>query len=154
VAVDPTTQGTVKLTAVDGTPICLALTREQTALAIGMESGKVEFNRVSWENGVPEFHFEDFLVRCTSAVRDIALSPTSKWAAVGSGDLELRLIEVQSRKATPLRKHDGGVHSLCFDPKVCAKPSKIVQSPFSPPVTQSLRGLHFFSRHPSVVIMT
>lgn len=103
----------------EGTPTCLALSHGQTALAIGMESGKVEYNSVTWgEGGVPEFSFEDFLVRCTSAVRDVAFSPTDKWVAVASEDLELRLVEMDGREVSSLRKHDGSVRSVCFDPKV------------------------------------
>ncbi|GAB5030478.1 wd repeat and hmg-box dna-binding protein partial [Nannochloropsis oceanica] len=117
-ATNPNTQEAVELTAVEGTPTCLALAHGQTALAIGMESGKVEYNSVTWgEGSVPEFSFEDFLVRCTSAVRDVAFSPTDKWVAVASEDLELRLVEMDGREVSSLRKHDGSVRSVCFDPK-------------------------------------
>lgn len=116
---NPNTQEAVELTAVEGTPTCLALAHGQAALAIGMESGKVEYNSVTWGGGgVPEFSFEDFLVRCTSAVRDVAFSPTDKWVAVASEDLELRLVEMDGREVSSLRKHDGSVRSVCFDPKV------------------------------------
>ncbi len=120
-AVNPDTQAPLEMTAVEGTPTCLALSLDAKALAIGMESGKVEYNSVTWteaaSGGIPEFSFEDFLVRCTTPVRDMAFSASSKWVAVASDDLELKLVDMadDDRTVTALRKHDGGVRSVCFD---------------------------------------
>eukprot|EP00952_Eustigmatos_sp_NYUAD-ZCMA_P012026 48486-Eustigmatos_ZCMA.PRE.1 len=56
--------------------------------------------------------------RCTAPVRDVQYSPSDAWVAAASEDMELRLIDAKSMDVTMLKKHDGGVRSVCFDPKV------------------------------------
>lgn len=81
-------------------------------LTVGKADGKVELN------DLPDVDFDDFLVRTTSTVRDICFSPSDKWVAVVSDDLEVLLVETATHEVTQLKgAHEGAGRSVCFDPK-------------------------------------
>jgi chromosome transmission fidelity protein 4 len=68
------------------------------------------------------------MVRCTAPVRDVAYSASDKWVAVASEDMELRLVDGKSFDTHLLREHDGGVRSVCFDPKVSHRGQRVKEA--------------------------
>ena len=62
-AINPNTQEAVALSEVNGTPTCLAVGHQEQVMLIGTDSGKVEYDELRREDGVPDYAFECFLVR-------------------------------------------------------------------------------------------
>lgn len=62
--------------------------------------------------------FERFLLRCSLPVRDVALSPDSKWCAVASDELTVKLVDTENMtNIRTLREHNKPTKHLSFHPK-------------------------------------
>ncbi|KAB5586068.1 WD40-repeat-containing domain protein [Coniochaeta sp. 2T2.1] len=62
--------------------------------------------------------FERFLLRCSLPVRDVALSPDSKWCAVASDELSVKLVDTENMtNVRTLREHNKPTKHLSFHPK-------------------------------------
>jgi chromosome transmission fidelity protein 4 len=62
--------------------------------------------------------FERFLLRCSLPVRDVALSPDSKWCAVASDELTVKLVNVEDNtNLKTLRDHNKPTKHLSYHPK-------------------------------------
>ncbi|KAI9748497.1 MAG: hypothetical protein M1815_003215 [Lichina confinis] len=60
---------------------------------------------------------QQVLVRCTLPIRDVALSPDGRWAAVASDELEVKLVDVQDMtRVRHLRQQTKAVKHLSFHP--------------------------------------
>ncbi|GME59896.1 chromosome segregation protein [Neofusicoccum parvum] len=60
--------------------------------------------------------FEDYLVRCTLPVRDIALSPDGNWAAVASDELVVKVVNTKdTARVIYLREQSRPVKHVSFD---------------------------------------
>ncbi|KAJ9142318.1 Minichromosome loss protein 1 [Coniochaeta hoffmannii] len=62
--------------------------------------------------------FDRFLLRCSLPVRDVALSPDSKWCAVASDELTVKLVDTDNMtNVRTLREHNKPTKHLSFHPK-------------------------------------
>ena len=62
--------------------------------------------------------FDRFLLRTPLPVRDVALSPDSKWCAVASDDLTVKLVGVEDNsQLRTLKEHGSPAKHVAFDPK-------------------------------------
>lgn len=62
--------------------------------------------------------FERFLLRCSLPVRDVTLSPDSKWCAVASDELTVKLVSVEDNtKLKTLREHNKPTKHVSYHPK-------------------------------------
>ncbi|KAI1855308.1 hypothetical protein JX266_000173 [Neoarthrinium moseri] len=67
---------------------------------------------------IPNATFEKFLLRCSLPVRDVALSPDSKWCAVASDELTVKVVNTSDiGQVRHLKEHGKPTKHLVFDPK-------------------------------------
>ncbi|KAI0124928.1 WD40-repeat-containing domain protein [Xylariales sp. AK1849] len=107
-------------TGFDGEPINIDDCQEQNVsvdasnefFVVGSEDGTVSLY------SVPNASFERFLLRCSLPVRDVALSPDSKWCAVASDELTVKLVNTgDNSQIRHLKEHGKPTKHLMFDPK-------------------------------------
>ncbi|KAK5660965.1 hypothetical protein OQA88_12340 [Cercophora sp. LCS_1] len=62
--------------------------------------------------------FDRFLLRTSLPVRDVAISPDSKWCAIASDELAVKLVNIEdSLELKTLKEHNKATKHLAFDPK-------------------------------------
>lgn len=107
-------------TGFDGEPINIDDCQEQNLsvdasdefFVVGSEDGTVSLY------SIPDATFDKFLVRCPLPIRDVALSPDSKWCAVASDDLTVKLVKTEDNtEIRHLNEHNKPTKHLAFDPK-------------------------------------
>jgi chromosome transmission fidelity protein 4 len=107
-------------TGFDGEPANIDDCQEQNLCAdatndffvVGSEDGTVSFYSLASAS------FEKFLARTTLPVRDVALSPDSKWCAVASDELTVKLVNTEDyTRVRQLKEHNKPTKHLAFDPK-------------------------------------
>ncbi|KAL1878552.1 hypothetical protein VTK73DRAFT_7817 [Phialemonium thermophilum] len=107
-------------TGFDGEPTNIDECQEQNVtvstnngfFVAGSEDGTVSL--YSFETNT----FERFLLRSSLPVRDVALSPDSKWCAVASDELSVKLVGTEDNtQVRTLRDHGRPTKHLAFDPK-------------------------------------
>lgn len=107
-------------TGFDGEPINIDDCQEQNAcvdasdefFVVGSEDGTVSFY------SIPNAAFDKFLLRCSLPIRDVALSPDSKWCAVASDELTVKLVRTDDNsQIRHLKEHNKPTKHLAFDTK-------------------------------------
>ncbi|XDG02987.1 hypothetical protein ABKA04_002602 [Annulohypoxylon sp. FPYF3050] len=107
-------------TGFDGEPINIDDCQEQNLsvdasnefFVVGSEDGTVSLY------SIPDANFDKFLLRCSLPIRDVALSPDSKWCAVASDELTVKLVRTDDNtKIRHLKEHNKPTKHLSFDPK-------------------------------------
>ncbi|KAI1095442.1 WD40 repeat-like protein [Rostrohypoxylon terebratum] len=107
-------------TGFDGEPINIDDCQEQNLsvdasnefFVVGSEDGTVSLY------SIPDATFDKFLLRCSLPIRDVALSPDSKWCAVASDELTVKLVRTDDNtKIRHLKEHNKPTKHLSFDPK-------------------------------------
>ncbi|KAK7755688.1 DNA polymerase alpha accessory factor Mcl1 [Diatrype stigma] len=107
-------------TGFDGEPINIDDCQEQNFsldasddfFVVGSEDGTVSLY------SVPNATFDKFLLRCSLPIRDVALSPDSKWCAVASDELTVKLVRTDNNtEIRHLNEHNKPTKHLAFDPK-------------------------------------
>lgn len=107
-------------TGFDGEPVNIDDCQEQNLsvdasdefFVVGSEDGTVSLY------SIPDATFDKFLVRCPLPIRDVALSPDSKWCAVASDDLTVKLVKTEDNtEIRHLNEHNKPTKHLAFDPK-------------------------------------
>ncbi|RYO80255.1 hypothetical protein DL766_007831 [Monosporascus sp. MC13-8B] len=107
-------------TGFDGEPINIDDCQEQNVsldasddfFVVGSEDGTVSLYSVS------DAAFDKFLLRCSLPIRDVALSPDSKWCAVASDELTVKLVRTDDNsQIRHLNEHNKPTKHLAFDPK-------------------------------------
>ncbi|KAI1106733.1 WD40 repeat-like protein [Jackrogersella minutella] len=107
-------------TGFDGEPINIDDCQEQNVsvdasdefFVVGSEDGTVSLY------SIPNATFDKFLLRCSLPIRDVALSPDSKWCAVASDELSVKLVRTDDNtKIRHLKEHNKSTKHLCFDTK-------------------------------------
>ncbi|KAI1340146.1 WD40 repeat-like protein [Xylariaceae sp. FL0016] len=107
-------------TGFDGEPINIDDCPEQNLcvdasndfFVVGSEDGTVSLY------SVPNASFDKFLHRTTLPIRDIALSPDSKWCAVASDELTVKLVRTDNNLQTrQLKEHNKPTKHIAFDTK-------------------------------------
>lgn len=107
-------------TGFDGEPINIDDCQEQNLsvdasnefFVVGSEDGTVSLY------SIPDANFDKFLLRCSLPIRDVALSPDSKWCAVASDELTVKLVRTDDNtKIRHLKEHNKPTKHLAFDPK-------------------------------------
>ncbi|OTB05430.1 hypothetical protein M426DRAFT_319969 [Hypoxylon sp. CI-4A] len=107
-------------TGFDGEPINIDDCQEQNVavdasddfFVVGSEDGTVSLY------SIPEAAFNKFLLRCSLPIRDVALSPDSKWCAVASDELTVKLVGTDDNsKVRHLKEHNKPTKHLAFDTK-------------------------------------
>ncbi|KAI1499767.1 WD40-repeat-containing domain protein [Biscogniauxia marginata] len=79
---------------------------------VGSEDGTVSLY------SIPDAAFDKFLHRSPLPIRDIALSPDSKWCAVASDELTVKLVRTDDNtQIRHLREHNKPTKHLAFDTK-------------------------------------
>eukprot|EP00960_Hanusia_phi_P077656 768724-Hanusia_phi.AAC.7 len=62
--------------------------------------------------------FERNVTRCSLPIRDLSFSQDSSYLAIASDDSEIKIVNVNNvEDCKTLQGHEGGVKSVCFDPK-------------------------------------
>ena len=90
----------------------LAVTTNNDYFVAGSEDGTVSLYSLQSNT------FEKFLLRSSLPVRDVALSPDSKWCAVASDELSVKLVGTDDNSMMrTLREHGKPTKHLAFDPK-------------------------------------
>ncbi|KAH8678103.1 minichromosome loss protein [Xylariales sp. PMI_506] len=90
----------------------LAVDASNEFFVVGSEDGTVSLY------SIPNATFEKFLLRCLLPIRDVALSPDSKWCAVASDELTVKLVNTSDNsKVRHLKEHGKPTKHLNFDPK-------------------------------------
>ena len=106
-------------TGFDGEPVNIDDCQEQNLsvdasdefFVVGSEDGTVSLY------SIPDATFDKFLVRCPLPIRDVALSPDSKWCAVASDDLTVKLVKTEDNtEIRHLNEHNKPTKHLAFDP--------------------------------------
>ncbi|KAI1461135.1 WD40 repeat-like protein [Annulohypoxylon moriforme] len=107
-------------TGFDGEPINIDDCQEQN-LSVDASD---EFFVVGSEDGTVSLYsilnatFDKFLLRCSLPIRDVALSPDSKWCAVASDELTVKLVRTDDNsKIRHLKEHNKSTKHLSFDTK-------------------------------------
>ncbi|RYP29242.1 hypothetical protein DL767_006841 [Monosporascus sp. MG133] len=107
-------------TGFDGEPINIDDCQEQNVsldasddfFVVGSEDGTVSLY------SVPDAAFDKFLLRCSLPIREVALSPDSKWCAVASDELTVKLVRTDDNsEIRHLNEHNKPTKHLAFDPK-------------------------------------
>ncbi|KAI0884702.1 WD40 repeat-like protein [Annulohypoxylon maeteangense] len=107
-------------TGFDGEPINIDDCQEQNLsvdasdefFVVGSEDGTVSLY------SIPDANFDKFLLRCSLPIRDVALSPDSKWCAVASDELTVKLVRTDDNsKIRHLKEHNKSTKHLSFDTK-------------------------------------
>ncbi|KAI2473414.1 WD40 repeat-like protein [Annulohypoxylon bovei var. microspora] len=107
-------------TGFDGEPINIDDCQEQNLsvdasdefFVVGSEDGTVSLY------SIPNAIFDKFLLRCSLPIRDVALSPDSKWCAVASDELTVKLVRTDDNsKIRHLKEHNKSTKHLSFDTK-------------------------------------
>ncbi|KAI1388308.1 WD40 repeat-like protein [Hypoxylon trugodes] len=107
-------------TGFDGEPINIDDCQEQNVsvdasndfFVVGSEDGTVSLY------SIPEAAFDKFLLRCSLPIRDVALSPDSKWCAVASDELTVKLVRTDDNsRIRHLKEHNKPTKHLSFDTK-------------------------------------
>lgn len=107
-------------TGFDGEPINIDDCQEQNFtvdasddfFVVGSEDGTVSLY------SVPNATFDKFLLRCSLPIRDVSLSPDSKWCAVASDELTVKLVRTDDNtEIRHLNEHNKPTKHLAFDPK-------------------------------------
>ncbi|KAI0016641.1 WD40 repeat-like protein [Xylariomycetidae sp. FL0641] len=105
-------------TGFDGEPINIDDCPEQNLsvdacadfFVVGSEDGTVS------QYSIRDAAFDKFLLRCTLPVRDVALSPDSKWCAVASDELTVKLVHTEDTgNIRQLKEHNKPTKHLAFD---------------------------------------
>ncbi|KAI0181959.1 WD40 repeat-like protein [Hypoxylon sp. FL1284] len=105
-------------TGFDGEPINIDDCQEQNVsvdasndfFVVGSEDGTVSLY------SIPDATFDKFLLRCSLPIRDVALSPDSKWCAVASDELTVKLVRTDDNtKIRHLKEHNKPTKHLAFD---------------------------------------
>ncbi|ORY64416.1 WD40-repeat-containing domain protein [Pseudomassariella vexata] len=79
---------------------------------VGSEDGTVSLY------SVPNASFDRFLWRCPLPIRDVALSPDSKWCAIASDELTVKLVRIDDNtQIRHLNEHGKPTKHLAFDTK-------------------------------------
>lgn len=90
----------------------LAVSTNNDYFVAGSEDGTVSLYSLQSKS------FEKFLLRSSLPVRDVALSPDSKWCAVASDELSVKLVGTEDNTLMrTLREHGKPTKHLAFDPK-------------------------------------
>ncbi|KAK4033880.1 Minichromosome loss protein 1 [Parachaetomium inaequale] len=90
----------------------LAVAASNAFFVAGAEDGTVSY--YSLANNM----FDKFLLRTSLPVRDVALSPDSKWCAVASDELTVKLVGIEDNtQLLTLKEHAKPTKHLAFDPK-------------------------------------
>ncbi|KAI1124113.1 minichromosome loss protein [Nemania abortiva] len=107
-------------TGFDGEPINIDDCQEQNVCVAASN----EFFVVGSEDGtlslysIPNAAFDSYLLRTSLPIRDVALSPDSKWCAVASDELTVKLVRTDDNsKLRHLRAHNKPTKHLAFDTK-------------------------------------
>ncbi|KAI1479487.1 hypothetical protein K445DRAFT_65511 [Daldinia sp. EC12] len=107
-------------TGFDGEPINIDDCQEQNLsvdasddfFVVGSEDGTVSLY------SIPDAAFDKFLLRCSLPIRDVALSPDSKWCAVASDELTVKLVRTDDNsQIRHLKEHNKPTKHLAFDTK-------------------------------------
>ncbi|XXG97719.1 hypothetical protein Hte_004028 [Hypoxylon texense] len=107
-------------TGFDGEPINIDDCQEQNVsvdasnefFVVGSEDGTVSLY------SIPDATFDKFLLRCSLPIRDVALSPDSKWCAVASDELTVKLVRTDDNtQIRHLNEHNKPTKHLAFDTK-------------------------------------
>ncbi|KAI0850190.1 WD40 repeat-like protein [Daldinia vernicosa] len=107
-------------TGFDGEPINIDDCQEQNVsvdasdefFVVGSEDGTVSLY------SIPDATFDKFLLRCSLPIRDVALSPDSKWCAVASDELTVKLVRTDDNsQIRHLKEHNKPTKHLAFDIK-------------------------------------
>ncbi|KAK6955364.1 hypothetical protein Daesc_002999 [Daldinia eschscholtzii] len=107
-------------TGFDGEPINIDDCPEQNLsvdasddfFVVGSEDGTVSLY------SIPDAAFDKFLLRCSLPIRDVALSPDSKWCAVASDELTVKLVRTDDNsQIRHLKEHNKPTKHLAFDTK-------------------------------------
>ncbi|KAI0131286.1 WD40 repeat-like protein [Daldinia grandis] len=107
-------------TGFDGEPINIDDCQEQNVsvdasdefFVVGSEDGTVSLY------SIPDATLDRFLLRCTLPIRDVALSPDSKWCAIASDELTVKLVRTDDNtQIRHLKEHNKPTKHLTFDPK-------------------------------------
>ncbi|KAI1649622.1 WD40 repeat-like protein [Daldinia loculata] len=107
-------------TGFDGEPINIDDCQEQNVsvdasdefFVVGSEDGTVSLY------SIPDATFDKFLLRCSLPIRDVALSPDSKWCAVASDELTVKLVRTDDNsQIRHLKEHNKPTKHLAFDTK-------------------------------------
>lgn len=107
-------------TGFDGEPINIDDCQEQNLcvdasnefFVVGSEDGTVSFY------SIPNASFDKFLLRCSLPIRDVALSPDSKWCAVASDEMTVKLVRTDDNvQIRHLKEHNKPTKHLAFDTK-------------------------------------
>lgn len=107
-------------TGYDGEPTNIDECQEQNVsvaanddfFVVGSEDGTVSL--YSLETNA----FERFLLRTSLSIRDIALSPDSRWCAVASDELSVKIVDTEDNtQMRHLKSHGKPTKHLAFDPK-------------------------------------
>ncbi|KAK3315058.1 WD40-repeat-containing domain protein [Apodospora peruviana] len=90
----------------------LAVSASNGFFVAGCEDGTVSLYTL--ENNM----FDRFLLRTSLPIRDVALSPDSKWCAVASDELTVKLVSIEDNtNLRTLKEHEKPTKHLAFDPK-------------------------------------
>ncbi|KAI8963362.1 WD40 repeat-like protein [Daldinia sp. FL1419] len=107
-------------TGFDGEPINIDDCQEQNLsvdasndfFVVGSEDGMVSLY------SIPDATFDKFLLRGSLPIRDVALSPDSKWCAVASDELTVKLVRTDDiGQIRHLKEHNKPTKHLAFDTK-------------------------------------
>ncbi|KAK0389863.1 hypothetical protein NLU13_3436 [Sarocladium strictum] len=106
-------------TGSDGEPVNIDDCQEQNVavaasnnfFVVGSEDGTVSLYSI--DNAI----FERFLLRTSLPIRDVALTPDSKWCAVASDELSVKVVNTQDiSQIRHLREHNRAARNVSFDP--------------------------------------
>ncbi|RWA10569.1 hypothetical protein EKO27_g4539 [Xylaria grammica] len=107
-------------TGFDGEPINIDDCQEQNVSVAASD----DFFVVGSEDGtlslysIPNAAFDKYLLRTSLPIRDVALSPDSKWCAVASDELTVKIVRTDDNsKLRHLRAHNKPTKHLAFDTK-------------------------------------
>ncbi|KAI1084420.1 WD40 repeat-like protein [Whalleya microplaca] len=107
-------------TGFDGEPTNIDDCQEQNVsvdasnefFVVGAEDGTVSLY------SIPNAAFDKFLLRCSLPIRDVALSPDSKWCAVASDELSVKIVRTDdNNQIRHLKEHNKPTKHLAFDTK-------------------------------------
>ncbi|KAI1826878.1 minichromosome loss protein [Xylaria intraflava] len=107
-------------TGFDGEPLNIDDCQEQNVsvaashdfFVVGSEDGTLSLY------SIPNTSFDKFLLRTSLPIRDVALSPDSKWCAVASDELTVKIVRTDDNsKLRHLKAHNKPTKHLSFDTK-------------------------------------
>ncbi|KAL2214161.1 WD40 repeat-like protein [Sarocladium strictum] len=106
-------------TGSDGEPVNIDDCQEQNVavaasnhfFVVGSEDGTVSLYSI--DNAI----FDRFLLRTSLPIRDVALTPDSKWCAVASDELSVKVVNTQDiSQIKHLKEHNRAARNVTFDP--------------------------------------